>query len=59
VSADPVRDARSDLIEMLDHWKDGTRPGDDRITACDVMIAVEALISAMIERYDSTDDFSR
>lgn len=41
------RDARIHLMETLDHWRDGTRPGDDGVTRADVVMAIERLIEAI------------
>ena len=44
-----VVNARAELIAVLGHWKDGTRPGDDRITEADVSREITNLIFAAIE----------
>lgn len=54
-----VRDARAELSELLGHWKDGTRPGDSRITDGDVAYAVFDLVKAMLDEAEAAKDHSR
>jgi hypothetical protein len=44
-----VQEARTCLRETLGHWKDGTRPGDYRVTESDVMHAIAELVDAIID----------
>jgi delta 1-pyrroline-5-carboxylate dehydrogenase len=59
-------EARGALKETLDHWKDNTRPGDERITTGDVVAAIDELVQAALEQqreraeyFEHTDEADR
>jgi len=51
--------ARRHLTTVLDHWKNGTRDGDDPVVAADVAAAIEDLIQATLVRHEAAGDHSR